>query len=105
MIAASATKGSVLLRDVAPSHNLAIIEKLQSGGIDMDIGDDYIRINPSKYRAVNIYTQPYPGFPTDLQAPMMVLNCLADNPSTVVESMFENRYTHIPQLKKARSGH
>lgn len=98
MIAAAATKGDVRINGINPKHNQAVIQKLIEGGVEVHCGEDYVEIKPSDFKGVNVYTQPYPGFPTDLQAPMMVLCCLANGQSSIVESMFENRYNHVNQL-------
>lgn len=100
MIAAAATNSNVKINNINPLHNQAVIRKLVEGGIDIKLGDDYIQVYASKFTSSNIYTQPYPGFPTDLQAPMMVLCCVGEERSSIAETMFENRYIHINQLKK-----
>ena len=100
MIAAAATKSTIKIENIIPRHNQAAIRKLINGGMHMVIGDDYVKVKSGDFRFSNVYTQPYPGFPTDLQAPMMVLCCRGQERSSIAETMFENRYTHVPQLKK-----
>jgi len=100
MIVAAATKSTIRIDNVIPQHNQALIRKLTNAGVDLKISDRAVIVNASQFTSSNIYTQPYPGFPTDLQAPMMVLCCRGEGQSSIAETMFENRYTHVNQLKK-----
>jgi len=103
MIAAAATGGDVVINNVIPTHLEAISAKLMESGVTVMEGDDgrefFIRVAADKRpRSVNIKTLPYPGFPTDLQQPMMAFLSTAQGNSFVVESIFEDRFNHVPEL-------
>ena len=105
MIAAAATRGDVIINNVIPTHLEAISAKLMECGVTVTEGDDgrdfFIRVSADKRpRAVNIKTLPYPGFPTDLQLPMMALLATAEGNSFIMENIFENRFNHVPELAK-----
>ena len=105
MIAAAATRGDVIINNVIPTHLEAISAKLMECGVAVTEGDDgrdfVIRVSADKRpRAVNIKTLPYPGFPTDLQQPMMALLATAEGNSFIMENIFENRFNHVPELAK-----
>lgn len=105
MIAAAATRGDVIINNVIPTHLEAISTKLMECGVTVTEGDDgrdfFIRVSADKRpRAVNIKTLPYPGFPTDLQQPMMALLATAEGNSFIMENIFENRFNHVPELAK-----
>ena len=105
MIAAAATRGDVIINNVSPTHLEAISAKLMESGVTVSEGDDgrdfFIRVSADKRpRAVNIKTLPYPGFPTDLQQPMMALLATAEGNSFIMENIFENRFNHVPELAK-----
>lgn len=105
MIAAAATRGDVIINNVIPTHLEAISAKLMECGVTVSEGDDgrdfFIRVSADKRpRAVNIKTLPYPGFPTDLQQPMMALLATAEGNSFIMENIFENRFNHVPELAK-----
>jgi len=105
MIAAAATRGDVIIRNVIPTHLEAISAKLMESGIVVEEGDDgsefYMHISAQdRPRAVNIKTLPYPGFPTDLQQPMMALLSVAKGNSFVVENIYEERFNHVGELRR-----
>ena len=105
MIAAAATRGDVIINNVIPTHLEAISAKLMECGVTVSEGDDgrdfFIRVSADKRpRAVNIKTLPYPGFPTDLQQPMMALLATAEGNSFIMENIFETRFNHVPELAK-----
>lgn len=105
MIAAAATRGDVIINNVIPTHLEAISAKLMECGVTVTEGDYgrdfFIRVSADKRpRAVNIKTLPYPGFPTDLQQPMMALLATAEGNSFIMENIFENRFNHVPELAK-----
>jgi len=105
MIAAAATRGDVIINNVITTHLEAISAKLMECGVTVSEGDDgrdfFIRVSADKRpRAVNIKTMPYPGFPTDLQQPMMALLATAEGNSFIMENIFENRFNHVPELAK-----
>lgn len=101
MIAAAATAGDVTIADVIPKHLESVSAKLLEMGMEVVEGDDYIRVRGNhRPRKVNIKTLPYPGFPTDLQQPMSVLLCVAEGTSIINESVWENRYKHVEELRR-----
>jgi len=101
MIAAVATGGKALITDVIPKHLDPVTAKLKEVGAKLEIGPDWIKIsgNSSLFPA-DVKTFPYPGFPTDLQAPMMVLLTRAPGISILTENVFEGRFRHVEELKK-----
>ena len=105
MIAAAATRGDVIIKNVIPTHMEAIEAKLMESGARVYEGDDgrdfYIRVTmDDRPRAINIRTLPYPGFPTDLQQPMMAYLCACQGVSTITENIFENRMNHVKELRR-----
>ena len=101
MIAAAATRGDVTITGCIPRHMEALTAKLLEMGIKVTESDDSIRVRPqAEQRAVNIKTQVYPGFPTDLQQPMTALLCMAKGTSTVNETIFEHRFKHLEELQR-----
>ena len=84
------------IKNLIPSHIEALTSKLIEAGVNMEIGDDYITVSSSeKYKAVNIKTLPYPGFPTDLQQPIVPFLTQCRGISTVEETIYENRFQNI----------
>ncbi|MCR2032517.1 UDP-N-acetylglucosamine 1-carboxyvinyltransferase [Anaerofustis stercorihominis] len=102
MIAAAATKGDVLIKNVIPPHLDSITAKLIEMGADVSVDeDDNIRVVGREYiKPCNVKTLPYPGFPTDLQQPMGLIMCLANGVSSITESIFENRFRYVTELQK-----
>jgi len=100
MVAAAATRGNVTLENVVPGHLTSVIHALRRAGVQIAIDGDIMNvIGVSRPRAVErIVTSPYPSFPTDLQAQMMVLLSLADGLSVVKETVFEGRFKHVNEL-------
>ncbi|MCI3921040.1 UDP-N-acetylglucosamine 1-carboxyvinyltransferase [Paenibacillus sp. TRM 82003] len=100
MVAAAATRGSVTLEGVVPGHLTSVIHALRRAGVQIAIDDDIMNvIGVGRPRAVErIVTSPYPSFPTDLQAQMMVLLALADGMSVMKETVFEGRFKHVNEL-------
>jgi UDP-N-acetylglucosamine 1-carboxyvinyltransferase len=99
MVAAAATRGNVLLKNIDTKILDSFITCMRKAGIDMTNENNGIRITHNgKINAVDISTAPYPGFPTDLQAQFMTLMTLADGVSEVQENIFENRFMHVPEL-------
>lgn len=103
LLAAAVTGGEISLPQ-GPGHSLEVfLEKLCEMGHSIEIGIDGVGIHlkaTQAPRAVSFKTMPYPGFPTDLQAPMMVAQCLADGTSTITETVYENRMLHVRELQK-----
>ena len=101
MMAAVLTRGEVTLLNCEPDHVGALIDKLRLAGAEIDIRDKSIHVKGHRNIAsVDIKTQPYPGFPTDMQAQFMVLMSVADSTSTISETIFENRFIHVSELKR-----
>lgn len=101
MIAAAATKGDVLVKNVIPKHMESLTAKLIEMNVRVEEFDDSIRINvKDRLSKVNIKTLPYPGFPTDLQPPAAILLLRAEGISTITEGIFENRFQYIEELKR-----
>lgn len=105
MIAAAATRGDVVIKNVIPTHMEAISAKLMESGARVIEGDDgrdfYLRVVMNdRPRPVNIKTMVYPGFPTDLQQPMMAYLTTAAGQSTVTENLFEDRFNHVRELRR-----
>ena len=100
LIAAAATGGRVRIHNALAQHNTALLAKLQEAGAQIEVEGTSITLDMQSRRpsAVNVVTGPYPAFPTDLQAQMMTLNCLAKGASSIQETIFENRFMHVPEL-------
>jgi UDP-N-acetylglucosamine 1-carboxyvinyltransferase len=98
-VAAAMTRGDLTLTHARPDAMGAIIDKLIGAGAKVDQGNDFLRVcMVGRPKAVDIITSPYPAFPTDMQAQFMALNTVADGVSTLTETIFENRYMHVPEL-------
>ena len=95
-----ATCGDILLSNLRVEHMNVIVDKLIEYGADITVGNGWMRVKGKQTRfPVNIKTNPYPNFPTDMQAQFMVLNCLTDNSISIIEeTIFENRFMHVPEL-------
>ena len=101
LVAAAITRGDVLVRDCLPEHLEAVIAKLRAAGAEIVAEGDGIRVRgKSEFRPADISTQPFPGFPTDMQAQFMVLMTRARGQSVLAETIFENRYMHVPELQR-----
>ena len=99
-MAAAITGGRVELRGVEPAILRAALGRLADAGLEIETGRDRVRVGLAgcRVRASDVVTEPYPGFPTDLQAQMMALMTLAEGRSTITETIFENRFMHVPEL-------
>jgi UDP-N-acetylglucosamine 1-carboxyvinyltransferase len=101
LAAAAATGGEVRLRGANPGILDAVIDKLREAGARIDSGDDWIQLAmDGAPKAVGARTAPYPAFPTDMQAQMMALNCVARGTALVTETIFENRFMHVQELRR-----
>jgi UDP-N-acetylglucosamine 1-carboxyvinyltransferase len=101
MVAAAATRGDVLIKNVIPKHLEAITSKLTEIGATVIEYDDSVRVMCSKrLKSTNIKTLPYPGFPTDMQPQMAVTLALSNGTSIVTESIFENRFKYVAELSR-----
>jgi UDP-N-acetylglucosamine 1-carboxyvinyltransferase len=101
LVAAAVTQGKVKCLNTDPSALEAVLGKLQEAGADIETGTDWIEITMRQQpKAVNIKTAPHPAFPTDMQAQFMTMNVLAEGSAKVVETIFENRFMHVPELQR-----
>ena len=101
MIAAALTHGDVTLVDCNPEHVRASIHKLRRAGVKITTGENTIHVHGNdEIISVDVETQPYPGFPTDMQAQFMVLMCVANGTSMISETIFENRFIHVSELER-----
>ena len=100
MILAAATGGNVLLRNVRADHLRAVIAKLTEAGARVSEYPTGIRVRGGRLSGIDIKTLAYPGFPTDLQAPMMAMLCHGRGTSVVNETIFENRFMHVAELRR-----
>ena len=100
LIAAAATSSSITISPVIPNHLEAVTNKLQESGSKITIKGNSITINCNKIKGVDIETAPFPGFPTDLQAPFTALMTIANGKSKITETIFEDRMNHVHLLNK-----
>ena len=101
LCAALATRGDILVTHADPSSLEAVIGKLREAGGTIETGRDWIRARiDSRAKAVDIRTVPHPGFPTDMQAQFMALNTVSEGVGRIVETIFENRFMHVPELQR-----
>lgn len=102
LVAAAITGGRVKLRDTAPHLLDAVLLKLQEAGATITTGEDWIELDMKGKRpkSVSFRTAPYPAFPTDMQAQFMTLNVVAEGTGTIIETIFENRFMHVPELNR-----
>ncbi len=98
-VGAAITGGNILLRDAPIDHMHAVIAKLEDAGVTCTAEPDGLRVvAPDRLGPIDVSTRPYPGFPTDMQAQIMVLATLAHGQSIITETIFENRFMHVPEL-------
>jgi UDP-N-acetylglucosamine 1-carboxyvinyltransferase len=101
LCAVAAAGGDVLLRGARADHLEAAIDKLREAGAAIESGEGWIRIRAAgRPRAVSFRTSEYPAFPTDMQAQFMALDAISDGAATVAETIFENRFMHVPELMR-----
>lgn len=102
MLAAAITRGEVLVHNVVPDHIRPITAKLRECGVDVEIGDEGLLVagDRRKLTSTDIKTLPYPGFPTDIQSPFMAFLTTVEGSSTVIETVFENRFMHVAELNR-----
>ncbi|KPJ81652.1 MAG: UDP-N-acetylglucosamine 1-carboxyvinyltransferase [Gammaproteobacteria bacterium SG8_30] len=102
LVAGAITGGRVRVREVRPDHLDAVVAKLREAGASVTAGPDWLEVDMRGRRltAVDIRTAPYPAFPTDMQAQFAALDAVAEGVSTVVETVFENRYMHMLELRR-----
>jgi UDP-N-acetylglucosamine 1-carboxyvinyltransferase len=101
MIGCAMTGGEILIEGCRPDHLAAVIEKVQAVGAEVKKNEVGLLIQgPEVIRSVDIETMPFPGFPTDLQAQFMALMCISEGSSVIRETVFENRFIHVSELKR-----
>jgi UDP-N-acetylglucosamine 1-carboxyvinyltransferase len=99
--AAAITGGDVTITDCDPGHMGAVFSVLEAGGAKIEIGERRVRVvGPKRLAATDVVTREYPGFPTDMQAQIMAALCAADGVSTVKETIYPDRFTHVPELRR-----
>ncbi|MDQ7050642.1 MAG: UDP-N-acetylglucosamine 1-carboxyvinyltransferase [Enterobacterales bacterium] len=102
LVAAAMTGGRVKVRETSPDILEAVLDKLRESGAKITTGDDWIELDMEGKRpqAVDIVTEPYPGFPTDMQAQFTALNVIAEGTGIIEETIFENRFMHVGELQR-----
>ena len=102
LVGGAITGGRVRLKDTAPELLDAVILKLREAGARIDTGEDWIELDMEgrRPRAVSVRTAPYPAFPTDMQAQLTALDCIAEGVGTITETVFENRFMHVQELQR-----
>ncbi|MEW6119439.1 MAG: UDP-N-acetylglucosamine 1-carboxyvinyltransferase [Pseudomonadota bacterium] len=101
LVAAAMTGGKIRALDAAPETLVSVMGKLADAGAHVTQGDDWIEVeSDGVLNAVDVRTAPYPAFPTDMQAQFMALNCIASGAASVTETIFENRFMHVQELRR-----
>lgn len=102
LVAAAVTGGSVKLKDTDPTILDSVLAKLVEAGAEIETGKDWISLDMKgkRAKAVDVRTAPYPAFPTDMQAQFSILNAVAEGTSSITETIFENRFMHVQELKR-----
>lgn len=99
LLAACSTKGSIEVDGVDPEHLKSLLEILDQAGADISVGQRSIKLQINhRLKPINVTTRPYPGFPTDLQAPLLAALCFFDGQSSIEETIFEGRFGHVAEL-------
>ncbi len=101
MIAAALTNGELTIQNCRPEHLLAVIDRLRCVGVIIEREGNHLTVSSARrLEPVEVTTQPFPGFPTDLQAQIMTLLCLADGNSVITEKIFPDRFMHVAELSR-----
>lgn len=102
MLAAAITRGQLLIRNVTPDHLKPVTAKLRECGVTVEMGDEgmYVLADDRELTSTDIKTMPYPGFPTDIQSPFMAFLTTVYGHSSVIETVFENRFMHVAELNR-----
>lgn len=101
LVAALMTRGDVTVTHAAPHTLDIVLDKLREAGAHVQTGNDWIRVSIDKRpQAVSVRTVPHPGFPTDMQAQFMALDTIAEGTGRITETIFENRFMHVPELQR-----
>ena len=102
LVAAAMTGGKVLVTHAQPGTLDAVMAKLRNAGANVTAGEDWIEVSrgSAALKSVDIRTAPHPAFPTDMQAQFMALNCIAEGAASITETIFENRFMHVQELRR-----
>ena len=100
LLAAAITRSTLRVAPVVPDHLSSVLQKLRDCGCGLEVDGDGIVITPGTIKGIDITTQPFPGFPTDLQAPFMALLATAQGTSVITEKIYENRMQHVAELQR-----
>ncbi len=102
LVAGAITGGRVKLKNTDPTLLDSVLDKLRDSGAEIQIGEDWISLDMhgQRPRAINVRTAPYPAFPTDMQAQFTALNTVAQGTGTIVETVFENRFMHVQEIRR-----
>jgi UDP-N-acetylglucosamine 1-carboxyvinyltransferase len=102
LVAAAVTGGKIRCEQAAPKTLEAVLDKLSKAGAKLNVGEDWIELDMTnkQLKSIDIETSPHPGFPTDMQAQFVALNCLSEGTGVVTENIFENRFMHVPELQR-----
>ena len=101
LVAAAMTGGRVRATHAQPDTLEAVIAKLREAGAKVETGPDWIEVeSDGKLKSVDVRTAPHPAFPTDMQAQFMAMNCIADGAASITETIFENRFMHVQELRR-----
>jgi UDP-N-acetylglucosamine 1-carboxyvinyltransferase len=101
MVAAAMTRGDVLIEGAVEEHSAAVIDKLREAGVYVEEEEGGLRVRgPGRVRSVDVRTGPYPAFPTDMQAQFMALLAVSKGLGVITETIFENRFMHVAELKR-----
>ena len=102
LVAGAITRGHVRIKNTRPDHLDAVTDKLREAGASVDIGDNWIEVDMRgrRPRSVDVRTAPYPAFPTDMQAQFAALNTVASGVGTIIETIFENRFMHMLEMRR-----
>ncbi|MDP6418756.1 MAG: UDP-N-acetylglucosamine 1-carboxyvinyltransferase [Candidatus Krumholzibacteria bacterium] len=101
LAAAPITRGRIRVEGCIPSEQSALLDVFRQAGLEMEVGEDFIEVDGStRMKPVDLVTEPYPGFPTDMQAQVMAACTLADGISTLTETIYLDRFTHVAELRR-----
>jgi UDP-N-acetylglucosamine 1-carboxyvinyltransferase len=102
LVAGAITRGNVRIKQTRPEHLDAVLAKLEEAGAKLGVGDNWIEVDMRgrRPRAVDVRTAPYPAFPTDMQAQFAALNAVATGVGTIIETIFENRFMHMLEMRR-----
>jgi UDP-N-acetylglucosamine 1-carboxyvinyltransferase len=102
LVAGAITRGHVRIKNTRPDHLDAVTAKLREAGAKIDIGDNWVEVDMRgrRPRAIDVRTAPYPAFPTDMQAQFAALNTVAAGVGTIIETIFENRFMHMLEMRR-----